>query len=330
MRGPRFPRGVTLKTALTILSFSLAAVLSATNARADTLPDSARQPVITNAEFDRPMSLDETKTETAETKSSGSGFWIFPDQAPLTGKIATDRPGFSDSAGLVPRGRFQIESGYTFSYDREDDTRVIDHTMPEIALRTGLADWLEFRTKWNGYSYSEVLSEIKTRAGRTVDHTDHVDGGTDMNIGFKVPALKQKDWMPNMSLIASINVPTGSDSKSANNVVPELKLPWNYALTKELTLYGSILGRVNDGSSGQFFQSAATVAAGYQVCSRATLYVEYFGVYPAARSQDCSHLLSVGPIFSITDNISMDMRAAVGLNEQAPDFQASVGFGIRF
>ncbi len=284
---------------------------------------------ITTTDLNQPMSLDETKVAT-ETTTASDGFWIFPDQAPLDGTIATDRPGFSDSAGLVPRGRFQIESGYTFSYDREDDRRVIDHTMPEIALRTGLTNWLEFRSKWNGYSYSEVLSEIKTRAGRTVNHIDHVDGGTDMNLGFKVPLLKQKDWRPNVSMIASMSVPTGSGSKSANNVVPEIKFPWNYALTKELTLYGSILGRVPDGPDGQFFQTAATVAAGYQVCSRATLYLEYFGVYPSTRSEDCSHLLSVGPIFKITDNISMDMRAAVGLNEQAPDFQASVGFGIRF
>ncbi|MBI5763243.1 MAG: transporter [Planctomycetes bacterium] len=320
-----------MKNVLTLLSCTLIASLSTTMVHADTPQNAENSPAISNADLTRPMSLDETKTETTSEKpSSSGGFWIFPDQAPLTGSIATDRPGFSDSAGLVPRGRFQIESGYTFSYDREDDRRVIDHTMPEIALRTGLTDCLEFRAKWNGYSYSEVLDRITTPAGRHIDHIDHIDGGSDMTLGIKVPLLRQKECLPNVSMIASLGVPTGSDSKSANNVVPEIKFPWNYALTKELTIYGSLLGRVNDGSNGQFFQTAATVAAGYQVCSRATLYLEYFGVYPGNRSEDSAHILSAGPIFKITDNISMDMRAAVGLNEQAPDFQASVGFGIRF
>jgi len=280
---------------------------------------------------DKPMSLTMGETSTAETTQQGSsGFWIFPEAAPLSGPIVTDRPGFSDAAALVPRGHFQIESGYTFSYDREGDRRIYNHTMPEIALRTGLTDWLEFRTQWAGYSYAEVLDKITTPAGRHISDTDHVDGGTDLNLGFKIPILKQKDWMPNLSVIPSLYVPTGSDSKSFNNVVPELKFPWNYNFCKWFTAYGSVLGRVPDGQYGQFFQTAATVAGGFHVHDRVTLYVEYFGLYPANRTQDCAHLLSGGPIIQITDNISLDLRAAVGLNEQAPDFQASIGFGIRF
>ncbi len=277
-----------------------------------------------------PLTMSETSSNTATTGSGSNDFWFFGDVPPLTGTIATDRPGFSDTASLVPRGHFQFESGYTFSYDREHDRRRISHTMPEMALRTGLTDWLEFRTFWAGYSYSEILDRIKTPAGRRVNDIDHVDGGTDLNLGFKLPILKQDRWMPNLSVIPSLYVPTGSDSKSFNNVVPAIKFPWNYALTNELTIYGSILGRVPDGPDGQFFQTAATLAAGYKIMDRTTLYMEYFGVFPASRTQDCSHLLSAGPVFQLTDNLSLDMRAAVGLNEQAPDFQASIGFGFRF
>ena len=105
----------------------------------------------------------ETTTETTTSKSccksschsSCDGFWMFPEPAPV-GSIVTDRPGFSDSASLVPRGRFQIEGGYTFTYDREGKRRTIDHQFPEIALRTGLTDWLEFRAKWNGFSLTQT------------------------------------------------------------------------------------------------------------------------------------------------------------------------------
>lgn len=284
----------------------------------------------------QPLSLQETSTTTETTTtetttSSSDGFWIFPEPAPL-GSIVTDRPGFSDAAALVPRGRFQIESGYTFTYDREHDKRVIDHTFPEVALRTGLTDWLEFRTKWNGYSLTETLDRIKTPAGRRIGHEDHDDGCTDLNLGFKLPIFCQKDgcWIPTISVIPSLYVPTGKDSKSANNVVPELKCPWNYCVTDQFTVYGSILGRVPDGPSGQFYQTAATLAGAYKVHECVSLYLEYFGVYPSLRDQDCSHLLSGGPVFKITDNISVDTRVSAGLNEQAPDFQASVGFGIRF
>jgi hypothetical protein len=279
-----------------------------------------------------PRASDESVPGPTPSASHGTeGFWIFPEPAPLEGKIATDRPGFSDTAALVPRGRFQIEGGYTFTYDREGKRRVQDHQMPEIAFRTGLTDWLEFRAKWNGYSYSEVLDVVRSRDGRRVSRKDHVDGGSDLNLGFKMPLLSADHGAPlNLSIIPSLYVPTGSGSKSANNVVPEIKFPWNYAVYDRITLFGSILGRVQDGSNGQFYQTAVTLGAGYAMTDWMTLYTEYFGVYPAIRNEDCSHLLSAGPIFRITDNLSVDVRVAAGLNEQAPDFQTSIGFGIRY
>ncbi len=151
-----------------------------------------------------------------------------------------------------------------------------------------------------------------------------------MTLGFKLPVCKQSECRPNISVIADISVPTGSATKSANNVVPELSFAWDYSFCSKFTAYGALFGRVQDGSSGQFFQTAATLACSYQVASRASLFLEYAGVFPAVRNQDCSHVLSGGPVFRITDNFSLDMRASVGLNEQAPDFQASIGFGIRF
>jgi len=280
----------------------------------------------------QPMSIESAATteENTSSNSSSSGFWIFPSPAPMTDRIATDRPAFSDTASLVPRGRFQIEGGYQFTYDRESKRRIYDHTFPEIAFRTGLTDWLEFRMKWNGYSLSEISDVIKTPAGRRVRDEQHDDSGTDLNVGFKLPLLRGKEGLPNISVIPSLNLPTGGSGKSADNVVPEVKFPWNYAITKEWGVYGSYFARVNDGANGQFFQNGVTLATAYQVHDRVKLYLEYLGLYPGIRDEDCAHILSGGPIIWLTDNLSLDMRASVGLNEQAPDFQSSIGFGIRF
>lgn len=269
-------------------------------------------------------------TSTTETTDSG-GFWIFPDQAPLTGRIITDRPGFSDSAALVPRGRFQIESGYTFTYDRESDRRILDHTFPELLFRTGLTEYLELRLGWAGASLTETLQDV-TRRNRTHSHEDHNDGWRDTSIGVKVPILKDCENLPNISAIFTLGLPTGNPSKSTRDVSYELKFPMNYAVTDRFTVYGSVLSRFLNSVEGDglFCQHAATLAGGYRVMDDLTLYLEYFGVYPANKNTDCAHILSAGPIIHLSDNVSLDMRAGVGLNEQAPDFQASVGFGIRF
>ena len=306
---------------------SVLALVGVTLAQSQGPPATAEKPTNPPARAE-PMSRKDTSATTT-TEESKSGFWMFPEPAPL-GSIVTDRPGFSSTAALVPRGRTQIESGYTFTYDREGHKRVIDHQFPEIGLRTGLMDWLEFRVNWAGESLTETLDVIKTPAGRRVGHEDHDDGCTDMSVGFKLPLIRDREGLPNISIIPSLGIPTGKDSKSANNVVPEVKLPWNYAVTPAFTGYGSILGRVQDGPSSQFFQTAATLAGGYKVTDWATLYLEYYGLYHNAKDSDCAHVLSAGPIFKISDNVSLDMRASVGLNEEAPDFQASIGFGIRF
>jgi hypothetical protein len=265
------------------------------------------------------------------TEEKHGGFWMFPEPAPLEGYIATDRPGFSDSASLVPRGHTHLEGGYTFSYDREQHHRAIDHQLPELALRTGLMEWLEFRLNWTGYSFTETLDRVATIAGRHVGREDHDDGARDMSVGFKLPLLKHRDdCVPNVSIIPTLYLPTGSDSKSANNVVPEIKFPWNYPINECFTVYGSVLGRVPDGPDGQFFQTAVTLAGNYKFSDCVSVFLEYLGVYPSTRSEDCAHSISGGPIFKLTQNVSLDMRAGLGLNEQAPDFQASIGFGIRF
>ena len=136
--------------------------------------------------------------------------------------------------------------------------------------------------------------------------------------------------MPNLSVIGTLGLPTGTKYKGADDVTPQIKFPWNLPITERFTVYGSASGTLLDLYDGQFWQTAATLAGGYKIAERATLYLEYFGVYPANRTQDCLHMLSAGPIFRITDDISLDMRASLGLNEQARDFQTSIGFGFRF
>jgi hypothetical protein len=284
------------------------------------------------ADKHEPLALDDSTTSTTtETTTSSEGFWFWPEPAPLKGPISTDRPGFSDSANLVPRGHIQIESGYTYTYDSEHGTRINDHSAPQLAFRTGLTDWMELRIQWAGYSWSKIhTDDFKTQGGRTISRDTHEDGAYDMNLGFKFPIVKQGCWWPTISVIPSLYVPSGSDNKSANNVVPELKFPWNYAINDCWTVYGSVLGRVPDGDRGQFYQTAVTLAGGYKINDCISVYLEYLGIYKTAPGQDCTHLLSTGPVFKITDNISLDTRVSCGLNEQAPDFQASIGFGIRY
>lgn len=257
--------------------------------------------------------------------------WLFSERAPVDGPLATDRPGFSDTFAVVPRGYTHFESGYTFSYDREGTARTRNHLLGEFALRAGLFDNFELRIEWSGFSFTDSVFEGTSRwAGRRITVEDHSDGGTDMNIGFKTQILKQDGLIPNLSLVPAVYFPTGASGKTTGDVDPELRLAYHYGLTERWSLYGvGQVAALSDGD-GRFVQSGASIATAYAFTPRLSGFIEYFGLYPSARDTDAQHNINFGPVFLIDDNMQIDARVGFGLNEDAPDFFATIGFSIRF
>lgn len=252
------------------------------------------------------------------------------DADPIDEPMVTDRPDFTESTLTVPRGRAQVELGYTYVYDEEDGVRAGDHVFPESLLRVGLAkDW-ELRVFWLGGSLTESMFRETNDAGRRVDVKDHEDGATDMSIGFKYHIREQDGWIPDMGVIGEVSIPTGTRSKTSGDVDPGAKFLWAYALTDRLSVSGNVNIAVPTGEKGRFFQTAASVSMGYAWTDWMGSYVEYFGIYPNDRDSDCAHTVNGGFTFPITDNLQFDVRVGVGLNEEADDLFAGSGLAIRF
>ena len=265
------------------------------------------------------------------TQSSGGGFLFWPEPAKLDGALITDRPGFSDSAGLVPRGHAHLELGYVYAHDKEENTHTNTQNAPGTSLRIGLLDDFELRVKWNGMSYVERTFQDISPAGRRYTHKQRDDGGGDMSIGFKMPILKRGGTnLPNISILPALSIPTGSSSKTTGDVDPEFRFSWNYPIDSKLTIYGiGSLASISD-IEGRFAQATGSLAASYAVTSKFSLFIEYFGIYPNTRDSDCSHNLNGGPVYLINDNIQLDLAVGMGLNEEAPDFFINTGISFRF
>jgi hypothetical protein len=76
-----------------------------------------------------------------------------PAGGPLT--ISTNRPSFTDTAGIVPIGHFQLETGYTFTYRDRDGVETQTHNAPELLARVPvLEDRLELQFGTYGYVWS--------------------------------------------------------------------------------------------------------------------------------------------------------------------------------
>lgn len=278
---------------------------------------------------------DEAEPATAMEDESEKplAFFIWPEPAKLEGPLVTDRPGFSNTAFLVPRGHAHLELGHVYSYDQEKRTETQNHLVAGTSLRVGLLDDMELRVGWSGMSLTESkFPDESPRTGRHFMNHQHDDGATDMSIGFKMPILKHSgtNYLPNLSMVPSISIPTGANNKTSGDVDPTFLLAWNYPITSKFTAYGvGSIAAVTD-SEGRYAQATGSLAGSYTIDERWSVFIEYFGIYPSTRETDCQHNINGGPVFLISDNIQMDLAVGMGLNEEAPDFFVNWGISIRF
>lgn len=272
---------------------------------------------------------DSTTSEDVNDKRRAVNYFGLP-AAPIDEPLVTDRPDFTESTLTVPRGRFQLEAGYTYTYDSGDGVRRQDHSYPEILLRVGLRDDVELRLTWAGWSHMEEVFRERNDAGRRVKVTDRDDGGDDMNIGLKIHLIDQDGWVPDFGIIVDADVPTGANGQTSGDVDPAVKLLWAYDLTNSLSLAGNVNFAAPTSDTGRFFQASASLSLAVAITERLGGYVEYFGFYPSERGQGDTQFLNGGFTYLITNNFQVDIRVGMGLNDEADDLFTGVGFSWRF
>lgn len=251
--------------------------------------------------------------------------------APLTEPIVTDRPDFTESAVTVPWGHAQLETGYTFSYDSGDGERNMDHTYPESLLRVGLVEDVELRIGWIGWSHSSrMYRERDEENNRRLKITDYENGATDMSLGFKFHFLDQKEWVPDLGLIIDASIPVGAKNKTSGDVDPGMKLLWAYDLGHDFALSGNVNLAVPTSDNHRFVQTSSSISLAKGWTDKIGTYVEYFGFYPNDRHQNDAHYANGGMTYLVTDNFQIDLRAGLGLNDEADDFFTGIGFSFRW
>jgi hypothetical protein len=252
------------------------------------------------------------------------------------GPINTDRPTFTPANTVVPVGRLQIESGFTFNYEPAGRVQSTVYDFPELAVRYGIFERAEFRTFWLGQTDDDIAHPTR-RSGRT-------NGGVgDMEVGFKWQLLvedKEKKWRPTTALITSIIAPTGGDSRFSDQAVePYINLIYGWSVTDKLTLAGSTgyvgirqqptFGTV--GRTDSFQRYHQSLVAFYTVGDRTTLFYEWYAwMFTGAPDNRPLHFMDGGVLYRLTPNIQLDVRAGFGLTGRPDDVFTGAGLSFRF
>ena len=249
------------------------------------------------------------------------------------GPINTDRPSYTPSNALVPKGRVQVESGYTFTHDLTLTSRTNQHLFPELAVRVGLSERVELRTFWGGQSYSRTTDRVTGRV------TGTQNGPTNLAAGFKWKLADQDGWIPQSALITDLGIPVaGTSPNSSNSVQPVLFLLYGWSLTERFSLAGSTAlstafdrGFSEEPPNDSFEQYSQSLIGFFSATDTITLYHEWFVL---ARSNSSvklpQHFMATGILYQPTPNLQFDLRAGLGLNDSPSDFFAGAGVSFRY
>ena len=251
-----------------------------------------------------------------------------PRRDPYEERIETERHDFTQSTKTVGRGVVQIESGYSYFYKDQDEEIEGTHTTPEMLVRVGLSDDIEFRLR---YAY----------VWQFVDEADDSQGSQDLIWSFKLGMTEECGWIPESALELRFTAPTGGGEISTRRVEHGLDYIFGWELAEGWELYGSTgysTGGLDDvglipeePASDWFVVFSKSVALGTELSERVTMYNEFFGLFSHALEDDFSIVFyNIGIDYYLSDDFVLDLRVGKGLTPDSDDFFGGVGGGYRF
>lgn len=229
--------------------------------------------------------------------------------AQKTEPIQADRPDQTETPAIVPKGMFQVETG--FSYEKED----ADHSgaaIPSVLWKYGVNDNFELR----------LITELASENSEDSDYF----GLKPILIGCKIKMCEEDGIVPKTSFIGHIGLPNAASSEYKTEFyAPEFRFTMQHTLSEKFSLSYN-LGSEWDGLVAEptFIY---TLTTGYAINKKLGSYLEVFGFAP--QKDSANHNLDGGITYLINNNFMLDLSAGAGLTENAPDYYAALGFSFR-
>jgi len=223
--------------------------------------------------------------------------------------IQTDRPDQTETPAIVPKGMFQVETGFTF---QKNDAISKSFILPSTLWKYGVNENFELRL------ITEFLSEEI--------NNEKFNGLSPIYLGFKVKLAEEKGIIPKTSFIAHIGLPNAASTRyKTDYFAPEFRFTMQHTLSEKFSLSYN-LGAEWDGFSAEptFLY---TLTTGYAITPKIGSYIELFGFAP--QNNKANHNLDGGITYLINNNFMVDLSSSIGITDNAPDHYIAFGFSFR-
>jgi hypothetical protein len=239
-------------------------------------------------------------------------------------EIETDRDSFTPTTTTAGRHRLIVESAYTFI----DNRRVPEtHSFPELIVRYGATNWLEFRIGAN-YEIGGAGNPVTANIPDNLVDESELEEEANVSYGLKLTLTGQDGWIPQTAFLMHGFTPIASeiaDTHMAATYVAgwtvDAGRSWDSAL------------RFSTGSADEdhFTVWSPSTVLKVPIAEQWKAHIEYFGIFSDGRDRESTqHFISPGAHYLITPDWELGIRVGWGLNDQSPSFFANVGGGYRF
>jgi Putative MetA-pathway of phenol degradation len=235
-------------------------------------------------------------------------------------EMDSDRPGFTEPAGVLERGLVQLESGITFFSESSEGVRTRGVIAGSPLVRLGLGARTEMRVEGDGYFSSSA---------RGAQGVERARGTSDFAAGAKVSILAGHSMLPDFSVLPSLSFPVGDAQFSSSGFDPTLKLIWAKDLPGAFNVGWNInFASVSNGQS-RVFQRAYSVSVAHDLPLGLGGYSEIFKVSPLVPDGPDNWIFNGGVTHALGSRAQIDVEAGRNFLRATPSWFVAAGFVVR-
>jgi hypothetical protein len=234
--------------------------------------------------------------------------------------IVTDRPTDSASPLLLPKGTFQIETGYKFSRFGNNPGHADSHEFPDLLARFAINHRFEARLFSSGWTLKQGSSGKQ-------------DGFSDITLGTKIALADAQGHRPQMGLLVDVSMPVGHSDITNDYVIPRVLFLGGSNLTDRLALTYNLGPRLvttkSDGDKQTDVDLNYAVALSGATGTSVSLFGEIYGAFASGDGRPNGHTFQAGATLLLNPTLQLDIRGGFGLVDSVPDWLFGVGIAFR-
>jgi hypothetical protein len=235
------------------------------------------------------------------------------------GDIAPDRPGLGDGSGIVGRGVWQIESGWSFESERQDGAVLHELALPLALFRVGVTNRFELRVGTDG-----LLSDTSSSPG-----SRRLSGRSDVEVGAKLKLIESARTGFELSVLPIVSLPIGSNAFTSGGYDPTVEMAWTQSLPRGFSLSGNVTGASVSEDDHRFTEHILTISVDRDIAGGWNGFAEAFRASSFERDGAPVWIVDGGATHRLGRQAQFDVSVGRGVTAAAPDWFISAGISLR-